>query len=177
MIKTKSILKLTLITFISLVLIIISFLIINFYQSQGDFPDNDLKLLGGEMLDSNTFDGKIKIVNVWGTWCASCIKEIPRLNQLKAESANDKSVLFLALPGDKDIERLNKFFIKKPFHFLQLDPSNETYFIKGIINGYPTTLVYGKNGELIKKWMGELDENRIDKIKSIIAKANNSNGK
>lgn len=44
--------------------------------------------------------GKAKVVNVWATWCAPCIKEMPLLNELAAKY-KDKGVAFVAVSIDE----------------------------------------------------------------------------
>ena len=44
--------------------------------------------------------GKAKVVNVWATWCAPCIKEMPLLNEAAAKF-KDQGVTFVAVSIDE----------------------------------------------------------------------------
>ena len=60
-------------------------------------PTFKLKTTEGYVLNSQNLQGKIIVVNVWATWCPTCIQEIPALNRLKAKYAGDTSIVFLGL--------------------------------------------------------------------------------
>lgn len=43
--------------------------------------------------------GKVRLVNLWATWCAPCVKEMPSLDRLQAELPKSR---FLVLPISLD---------------------------------------------------------------------------
>ena len=57
-------------------------------------------------------ENEILIVNLWATWCAPCIQEVPELNELVADY-KDKGVRFLAF-SDESAEVFEKFLQKRP---------------------------------------------------------------
>jgi peroxiredoxin len=59
--------------------------------------------------------GKVIVINIWGTTCRPCIKEIPDLNKVEAKYS-DKDVFFLAV-SDNSKEDLVKFSQKKEFSY------------------------------------------------------------
>jgi thiol-disulfide isomerase/thioredoxin len=67
--------------------------------------------------DGSTFTiadvaGKAKVVNVWATWCAPCIKEMPLLNELSAKF-KDQGVTFVAVSIDEEGAAKVEPFLKK----------------------------------------------------------------
>jgi thiol-disulfide isomerase/thioredoxin len=61
---------------------------------------------GGRRADGTTFSladvpGKAKVVNVWATWCAPCIGEMPILNSV-AKAYASKDVTFVAVSVDEN---------------------------------------------------------------------------
>jgi thiol-disulfide isomerase/thioredoxin len=59
-----------------------------------------------EFLDANDkpmrladFTGQARLVNLWATWCAPCVKEMRSLDQLQAEMPRDR---FVVLPISLD---------------------------------------------------------------------------
>ena len=60
-------------------------------------PSFSFTSINNEVIDSETLKSKIIVVNVWATWCHTCIKEIPDLNRLQAKYAEDTSVVFIGL--------------------------------------------------------------------------------
>lgn len=53
-------------------------------------PELRIFTLEGEKVDLAKYRGKLLILNVWGTWCTPCIREIPQLidlqNSLRAQT-------------------------------------------------------------------------------------------
>ena len=52
------------------------------------------------------YEGKVVILNFWATWCAPCLDEIPDLNRLQREYADDLVILSVS---DEDRQLLVDF--------------------------------------------------------------------
>jgi thiol-disulfide isomerase/thioredoxin len=107
--------------------------------------------------DGSTFTiadvpGKAKVVNVWATWCAPCIGEMPILNAMAKEYAA-KDVTFVAISvdegGPQDVEPvLKRGKVKVDFRqayasFDDLEPIN-------VVAPIPDTLVFDASNRLVK---------------------------
>jgi thiol-disulfide isomerase/thioredoxin len=61
---------------------------------------------GDEVLRSFRADARIRVVNVWATWCVPCVAEMPQLEAISASMRQD-GVEFIgvslddAIPGDR----------------------------------------------------------------------------
>lgn len=101
------------------------------------------------------FRGKPLLVNLWATWCAPCVAEMPTLDALAA-SRNDLAVIAVAqdLQG---AEVVDPWFQKAGLKTLQpyLDPEN------GLLDAYnaalPTTVLYDAAGKEVWRVVGALD--------------------
>jgi len=94
------------------------------------------------------FKGKVVVMNLWATWCAPCVAEMPTLAKLAAEYA-DKPVVVIPVsvdtPAQTDKARL---FIGQhaPLAFYS-DPEMKLPFaLKPAAQGMPTTVIYGADG-------------------------------
>lgn len=60
-----------------------------------------LKNADGSTFTVAELDGSAKVVNVWATWCAPCIGEMPLLNEM-AKKYEPQGVTFLAVSIDEE---------------------------------------------------------------------------
>lgn len=78
-------------------------------------PDFIAVDINGTEANLDKLRGKIVVINLWATWCAPCIAEMPELNDLVIKF-KDKDVVFLAAaPEDKTV--LEGFLQKNPFTY------------------------------------------------------------
>lgn len=81
-------------------------------------PPFILPAMDGTEYQLETLRGKIVVMNLWGTFCAPCITEMPELNAL-VEKFKDRDVVFLA-PAPDDKATLEIFFKKHKFDYQTL---------------------------------------------------------
>ena len=64
-------------------------------------PMPDLEFLGADDKPMRLADstGKVRLINLWATWCAPCVKEMPSLDRLQAELPKNR---FVVLPISLD---------------------------------------------------------------------------
>lgn len=126
----------------------------NTSDPQADFNMN-LVNSKGEAFSMEEFRGKVIFLNIWATWCAPCIAEMPGINNLYNE-IKDEDVVFLMLSMDENFEKAKRFKEKKGFDF-------EVYqAVGGIPQMYhsqsiPTTYVINGKGELALTHTGMAD--------------------
>ena len=111
------------------------------------------------VLESNK--GKVVILDLWATWCPPCRKEIPGFinlyNKYKA-----KNVEILGIAFDENGSEVVPPFIKKM-------GINYPVYIEGgdvaqayDLQAYPTTIIYGKDGNVASKHIGYVSEKEFD---------------
>ncbi len=84
-------------------------------------PDFTLYDIDKKLRNINEWDGKVTILNFWGTWCPPCIKEIPDLNAFYAEY-KDKNIDLIGIAHDTP-DKVREFMQKIPMQYTQLvDP-------------------------------------------------------
>lgn len=98
------------------------------------------------------FKGRVVVLNLWATYCAPCIQELPILERLQ-RAYRDKGVAVLAL-SDEPRERLQQFLAKHPcdlaigytpLEWLKLEDFR------------PVTLIIDRDGVLRKHFLGRTD--------------------
>ncbi|PIW28256.1 MAG: hypothetical protein COW30_08120 [Rhodospirillales bacterium CG15_BIG_FIL_POST_REV_8_21_14_020_66_15] len=91
--------------------------------------------------------GRGTVVNLWATWCAPCIKEMPQLDALKAALAPD-GIAVVAVSQDRGgLETVKPFFAKQGYKNLEihLDPKG-TFARANKARGLPTTILFDGEG-------------------------------
>ena len=122
-------------------------------------PANTFYAADGKPVRIADFKGKVAVVNLWATWCAPCVLEMPTLARLQAAYAG-KPVEVVAVsidsPGSADKARA---FIAKhaPLKFYS-DPGMKLPFaFTPPAAGMPTTVIYGPDGVERGRISGEAD--------------------
>lgn len=144
------------------------------YPKVNDFftaPSIDVFQIATVKLDKSSYSLKdIKdkhlIINIWATWCAPCIKEMPYLTSL--EDRLNKEEWQLVLISDEELEKIISFKEKREIK-LEMLKATESLSAVGI-KAYPTTYVIDKNDQVIFRRNGELklfQKEFEDAIKSI----------
>jgi thiol-disulfide isomerase/thioredoxin len=111
---------------------------------------------------THSFDhhhGKWVVLNIWATWCAPCIHEMPELEAL-ARARPDIVVLGLAADGE-DALRLRQFAqaLKVNYPIIAGDSDMLARFK---VKAYPTTLLYNPSGELVMTKLGQVTRRELE---------------
>lgn len=67
--------------------------------------------LEGEKVDLSKYQRKLLILNVWGTWCTPCIREIPQLIDLQKQLTGS-NIEIVGVAVDKSVAGIPKFLAK-----------------------------------------------------------------
>lgn len=111
----------------------------------------------GATLNTGALQGQPVLLNLWATWCAPCVVEMPMLDDLADNLGADVRVLTVS----QDLQGADKvapFFARMKFRNLQpwLDPENTFGFAVG--GGVlPTTVLYDAQGQEVWRVVGEYD--------------------
>src|SRR5262245_49193444 len=101
----------------------------------------------GASTDWEKLKGKVVVIEFWATWCGSCIREIPHLNQLASQLSNEP-IVFLSITDDSE-EQLRGFLKRTPMKtWIGLD-STAANWSAFDIHSIPTTVIVGSDGGLV----------------------------
>jgi thiol-disulfide isomerase/thioredoxin len=105
--------------------------------------------------------GKVVVVNVWATWCAPCLREIPDFVAAKSEY-EQKDVVFIGLLNDSvDDDVLASTIERMHINYPIVKMDDGLYDAYGSPNRLPTTYVYDKGGHLYFGEPGPLSRERL----------------
>ncbi len=126
-----------------------------------DFKTKEKELLGN-------MKGKVVILDFWATYCPPCIKAIPHLKELQAKyGENGLQVIGLHVGGGEDEPKVPAFLEKHLVDYPIATPEDQlTYALLGDDNRIPQTLIFDRNGKLVKKFVSfdDVIAKQIDKV-------------
>lgn len=113
----------------------------------------------GKPVRIGDFRGKVVVVNLWATWCAPCVLEMPTLAKLaEAQKGRDVVVLAVSVDREKDAEKARAFIVRNaPLAFYHDPKSSLPFSLKPPTAAMPTTLIYGRDGVERARMLGEAD--------------------
>ena len=143
-------------------------------QEAGDFA---LLTTKGDTLQLSSLRGRVVLLNLWATWCAPCLKEMPDLNELHAElnplgltvvglavdggageADGSSTPVFRGLPGKTDDRRtIDRFVDRLGVTYPVVYGSNAAAM--AVLGGnampiLPTTLIIDPEGRIADRIVG-----------------------
>jgi peroxiredoxin len=126
--------------------------------SRQQAPDVTFISIDGQKISSQDLRGKVVMVNFWATSCATCVKEMPQMvetyNKFKSQGLEFVAV---AMSYDPPNYVLNYTETRKLPFKVALDSGGDLAKQFGDVAMTPTTFVIGKDGKILKRYLGEPD--------------------
>ena len=114
-------------------------------------PNLMLKTLAGQELSLESFKGKTVVLNFWATWCPPCVKEMPDLQKLSVDLA-DQNTVFIGISNEPE-DKLKEFVDSNGITFHIVSGSGfPAPFDR--IRAIPTTFIIDPQGVIQEKYVG-----------------------
>jgi cytochrome c biogenesis protein CcmG/thiol:disulfide interchange protein DsbE len=122
-------------------------------------PAISLTLLDGTPFDLSAVRGKPVVVNFWASWCIPCEEEAAVLEQ-GSRAYKDRAV-FVGV-NVQDTDPLARDFLRR-FGVTYPNGRDATgaIAVEYGMSGVPETYFVDRDGRLVRKWQGALDEARL----------------
>ena len=75
-----------------------------------------LETLDGRPDHLSAYEGKTIFLNLWATWCAPCLAEMPYIQDLYEET-KDEGVVFITIATDDDLDLSRRYMESKEYTF------------------------------------------------------------
>ena len=123
----------------------------------------------GGTFDLTKFKGTPVLVNLWASWCAPCIKELPTLQELEGSQAEEGKLGIIAVSQDMAPQGSVDAFLSErdigrfaAYH----DPGMGLSSALGV-QILPTTILYDAEGKEVWRYVGDMDWTSAEAAKLI----------
>ena len=121
-----------------------------------------LSALDGDKLALAQLAGKVLVLDFWATWCGPCRAQHPLYEETKARFKDNPDVVFLSIDTDEDRRLVKPFMESQKW-------TQKVYFDDGLqnllrIENIPTTIIFGKRGDVVDRMMGYLPDRFVDML-------------
>jgi cytochrome c-type biogenesis protein len=135
-------------------------------------PNVTFKNLEGGDVELSSLKGKVVLLNFWATWCEPCRGEIPVLIGLQQQYSS-KGFTMLGASMDDDPSKVVPQFVKS--NEFKVDGKDETMnypIVEGSdaitdqfggLLGMPTSFLISRDGKIVKRYIGVVNEAQITK--------------
>jgi thiol-disulfide isomerase/thioredoxin len=124
----------------------------------------------GKQHAMSEWQGKLRVINFWATWCPPCREELPALVELQKQYV-PKNVQFLGIAID-DAEPVTEFLSKMAINYPMLIAGQGgielAYSLGNFASAIPFTIIVDKENNVVFHHSGELSkaqlQEAIDKL-------------
>lgn len=137
-------------------------------------PDVTFKDAEGNRYTISQFKGKILVMDIWATWCGSCLKNMPKFMELKKEFADNENVMFVTVSTDSDdikdkwLAAIKKHKMEKMLNLTPDRSAAEQFEEKYIANSVPRYIVIDQHGYIVSAFAPKPDEGMKDMIEKAL---------
>lgn len=117
-------------------------------------PDFTLNDLNGKPLTLSSLRGKYVILDFWGSWCVWCIKGIPQMKEYYQKYAGKFEILGIDCNDKEEKWKAAVKTYELPWLHVY-NPRDSKVLDMYEIRGFPTKVIIGPDGKIIKTIVGE----------------------
>lgn len=122
-----------------------------------------VQLPDGQLLSSESFRGKVVLINLWATWCPYCRKEMPAIQAFwLAHRAEGFEVL--AVSVDDPPEKVVEYMKAAGYGFTAASMDQTVLSTFGGVSTVPTSFIVDRQGVIRHKIAGQLYGGRLDDL-------------
>jgi len=131
-------------------------------NSSKTVPDVTFISIAGDKISTQGLRGKVVMVNFWATSCTTCVHEMPAMvdtyHKFKGQGLEFVAV---AMQYDPPNYVLNFTETRKLPFIVAIDGGGDIAKSFGDVTLTPTTFVIGKDGSILKRYVGEPDFSQL----------------
>lgn len=125
----------------------------------------------GEAHRLSDYRGKWVVVNYWATWCPPCLEEIPELVHFH-ETHREKDAVVLGVNMETLPAARLAQFIENNFITYPVGENKGDQQMLGNLRGLPTTYLVSPEGEVVKRVLGRVTSDELEKAITVPVSSN-----
>lgn len=122
----------------------------------------------GRKVGLDAYRGKVVVVNLWATWCAPCVQEMPSLERLRRHFDGRPFEILAVSIGDTG-ERIDRFVAQNGLSLPILMDRERSLLKAWQVRVLPSTYVFDAAGKVRYSFVGERAWDEAEVIDAITA--------
>lgn len=131
--------------------------------------------LEGETVALADLRGEVVVLNIWATWCAPCLREMPGLDALSRHfEGQGLHVLGASVDRGSARPEVESFTRELGISFTILLDPDQRVMNRFRTLGVPETFLIGRDGVIAHRWIGEfdpMDPTVLARVEALLAEA------
>ncbi len=128
-------------------------------------PASTFVLLDGSKQTTEDLKGKVTLVNFWATSCVTCVAEMPKvIDTYNKYQARGYDTVAVAMSYDPPSYVVNFTETRKLPFKVAIDNTGAVAQAWGDVKLTPTTYIVNKQGQIVKRYVGEPDFNELHRL-------------
>lgn len=118
-------------------------------------PNTEITLHNNQVLNLASLKGKVVLLDFWHRGCAPCLQAIPELIALQEEFKDD--LVIIGVDAFDIQEDVVSYAAYKKMNYYSTFKQNGVNLLKSLginVTAFPTTVLYGKDGAMVKNETG-----------------------
>ncbi len=127
-------------------------------------PDIHFYDKSGRAVTLAAFKGEVVLVNLWATWCAPCVAEMPLLDKVQGSYPKEKFRVVAISVDTTSMQAVQNFLKKRGVKNIDAywDKDVQAAF-KWSYGGIPTSFLLDTQSGVVKRYDGVVDVDGLDK--------------
>jgi peroxiredoxin len=117
-------------------------------------PDIEYSLLDGSHVHLSELRGKVVLVNFFATWCGPCLTELPHVQELWQEFAENDGFRLVVIGRQETQESVADFKTKRSYTFPMATDHDASAFGMFAKDGIPRTYLIARDGTILFQSIG-----------------------
>ena len=133
-------------------------------------PDTAFKDASGNIYTIGGFKGKVLVIDVWATWCKSCLMNMAKFMALKEEYKENPDVEFVTVSTDSEEVReswlaaIEKFKMGSMLNLTPCNSNGKIFTEEYRVSGVPRYIVIDRNGDIVSVFAPKPDDGMKEMI-------------